>query len=431
MKVSQYKAISGNNFYFCLTNYQNLTNKRKIINDPVYGFLNLPDDFIYDLVEHPWFQRLRNIKQLGLSVYVYPGAVHTRFQHSLGSMYLTLRAIETLRTKGIIISGEEEEAALIAILLHDIGHGPYSHALEHTLIEEIPHEMMSLLMMKELNDQFNGRLSLAISVFEGKYKRRFLSELISGQMDMDRMDYLRRDSFFTGVIEGEVGTDRLIHMLNVHDDNLVVDEKGIYSAEKFLIARRLMYWQVYNHRTVLSAEHLLIKLLERAKKITAGGTRLFASPSLTFFLEGAYHKATTSEIIAAFTSLDESDIFSAAKVWITESDKVLADLSYRFVNRDLLAIELQNEPFSESKVETLKNMAVNLLDLRREDSDCYVFTGEVYNQAYDPGKVDVRILQKNGQVDDITAVSDIFDHKALSERVTKFFLCYPKECRIK
>lgn len=431
MKVSQFTALYRNNFYFCLSNNHNLTNKRKIINDPVYGFLSLPDDFIYDLVEHPWFQRLRNIRQLGLSVYVYPGATHTRFQHSLGSMYLLSRAIETLKTKGVSISKEEEEAALIAILLHDIGHGPYSHALEHTLVREIPHEKMSLLMMQELNKQFNGRLSLAISVFEGSYKRRFLSELISGQMDMDRMDYLRRDSFFTGVIEGEVGSDRLIHMLNVHDNKLVVDEKGIYSVEKFLIARRLMYWQVYNHRTVLSAEQLLIALLERARKVTSGGNTLFASPSLAFFLDDSYSLKTTDEILASFTSLDESDILSAAKVWITQSDTVLSDLSRRFVNRDLLAIELQNEPFEESRVRALKKMAEDLLGLSNEEVNYYVFTGEVYNQAYAPGKVDVRILLKNGEVRDITTVSDIFDHKALSERVTKSFLCYPKECRIK
>jgi len=408
-----------------------LTNKRKIINDPVYGFLSLPDDFIYDLVCHPWFQRLRNIKQLGLSGYVYPGAVHTRFQHSLGSMYLTSKAIETLRNKGVYITSDEEEAALIAILLHDIGHGPYSHALENTIVSDIPHEKMSLMMMHELNKEFGGRLSFAIAVFEGSYHRKFLSELISGQMDMDRMDYLRRDSFFTGVIEGEVGSDRLIHMLNVYDNKLVVDEKGIYSVEKFLIARRLMYWQVYNHRTVLSAEHLLIALLERARKLVSAGRYLFASPSLDFFMRQAYVDATDREIVDAFTALDESDILSAAKVWKMSDDFILSDLSRRFVNRDLLAIELQNEPFDNNRVSELKVMARDLLNLTDDDAASYVFTGEVYNQTYAPGKVDVRILLKNGEVKDITSVSDIFDHKALSERVTKFFLCYPKECRNK
>lgn len=409
-----------------------MINKRKIINDPVYGFISIPGDFIYDLVEHPWFQRLRNIKQLGLSCYVYPSAVHTRFQHSLGSMYLTTQAIGTLRTKGVKISPEEEEAVLAAILLHDIGHGPFSHAMEHSLVQKIPHETMSLLMMKELNSQFNGRLSLAISVFDGSYKRRFLTELISGQMDMDRMDYLRRDSFFTGVIEGEVGSDRIIHMLNVSDDMLVVDEKGIYSVEKFLIARRLMYWQVYNHRTVLSAENLLINLLQRAREVSSRGETLFASPALEFFLKPHLFDTPdieTKEIIAHFTSLDESDILSATKVWISHSDKVLSDLSRRFVNRDLLAIELQNDPFTKSRISEMKKMAGDLLGLGRDEVDFYVYTGEVYNQAYAPGKVEVRILLKNGEIRDITTVSDIFDHKALSEKVTKFFLCYPKECR--
>ena len=413
---------------------QHLANKRKIINDPVYGFISLPGDFIFDLVEHPWFQRLRNIKQLGLSSYVYPSAVHTRFQHSLGSMYLTTRAIEILRQKRVQISPEEEEAVLAAILLHDIGHGPFSHALEHSLITKMTHETMSLMMMKELNSQFNGRLSLAISVFDGSYKRHFLNELVSGQMDMDRMDYLRRDSFYTGVIEGEVGSDRIIHMLNVSDDKLAVDEKGIYSVEKFLIARRLMYWQVYNHRTVLSAERLLINLLQRAKEVSSEGETLFASPSLDFFLKPHIFdtpEIETREIISHFTMLDESDILSATKVWMSHSDRVLSDLSRRFVNRDLLAIELQNNPFPESRVSELKKMAEDLLGVSRDETIYYVYTGEVYNQAYAPGKVEVRILLKNGEVRDITSVSDIFDHKALSEKVTKFFLCYPKECRNK
>ena len=260
-----------------------MTNKRKIINDPVYGFITVPGDFIFDLVCHPWFQRLRNIRQLGLTSYVYPGAVHSRFQHSLGAMYLTAMAIQTLRSKDVAVSAEEEEAVLAAILLHDTGHGPFSHALEHSLVEEMPHETVSLLIMKELNRQFNGRLSLAIKIFEGSYRRRFFHELIAGQMDMDRMDYLRRDSFYTGVIEGSVGSDRIIRMLNVSDDRLVIEEKGIYSVEKFLIARRLMYWQVYNHRTVVSAEKLLTSLLVRAREVTVRGDTLFAAPSFSYF----------------------------------------------------------------------------------------------------------------------------------------------------
>jgi len=392
----------------------------------------MPGDFIFDLVSHPWFQRLRNIRQLGLSSYVYPGAVHTRFQHSLGAMYLTSLAIQTLRSKDIPITNEEEEAVLAAILLHDMGHGPFSHALEHSLIEEMPHETISLMIMKDMNRQFDGRLSLAIKIFEGSYHRRFFHELIAGQMDMDRMDYLRRDSFFTGVIEGSVGSDRIIRMLNVCDDKLVVDEKGIYSVEKFLIARRLMYWQVYNHRTVVSAEKLLTSLLVRAREVTVRGETLFASPSLSFFLHPRRYLTDSSEeaeMIFNFTTLDESDVLSATKVWTTHSDRILSDLCRRLVNRDLLAIELQNEPFDESRVAVLKKNAGELLQLNDSETEYYVNTGDVYNQTYATGVPEVRILLKNGETRDITAVSDIFDHQALSEKVIKYYLCYPKEIR--
>lgn len=392
----------------------------------------MPGDFIFDLVCHSWFQRLRNIRQLGLTSYVYPGAVHTRFQHSLGAMYLTHQAIQTLRSKDVAVSAEEEEAVLAAILLHDTGHGPFSHALEHSLVEEMPHETVSLLIMKELNRQFNGRLSLAIQIFEGSYHRRFFHELIAGQMDMDRMDYLRRDSFYTGVIEGSVGSDRIIRMLNVSDDRLVIDEKGIYSVEKFLIARRLMYWQVYNHRTVVSAEKLLTSLLVRAREVTVRGEALFAAPALSYFL----HPRNISpggeeeeEMIRNFTSLDESDIMSATKVWMNHSDRILADLCRRLVNRDLLAIELQNEPFGEGRIAGLKKAAADLMDLTDAETDYYVNTGDVYNQTYATGVPEVRILLKNGEIRDITDVSDIFDHQALIEKVTKYYLCYPKEVR--
>jgi len=347
-------------------------------------------------------------------------------------MHLTQLALETLRAKGVEISQEEEDGVLAAILLHDIGHGPFSHALEHTLVNDISHEQLSLMMMEEINRQRGGTLSAAISVFSGRYRRRFLTELISGQLDMDRMDYLRRDSFFTGVVEGEVGFDRIIHMLNVSDDMLAIDEKGIYSVEKFLIARRLMYWQVYNHRTVLSAEKLLQNLIIRAKELRSAGVGMFASPSLDFFLrysDGKSVNGGNNELLSYFTALDESDIISATKVWISHDDRILSDLSRRFINRDLLAIELQNEPFAPERVEELKKTAGDLLDLAPEELKYYVYTGEVYNQTYAPGKVEVRILLKNGEIRDITTASDIFDHKALSEKVTKFFLCYPKECR--
>lgn len=390
----------------------------------------MPGDFIFDLVSHPWFQRLRNIRQLGLSSYVYPGAVHSRFQHSLGAMYLTNLAVNTLRSKNIRISEKEEEAVLIAILLHDIGHGPFSHALEHSIIEDMPHEKMSLLIMEELNRSYEGRLTDAITIFSGTCPRRFFHDLITGQMDMDRMDYLRRDSFFTGVIEGSVGSDRIIRMLNVEDDRLVVDEKGIYSVEKFLIARRMMYWQVYNHRTVVSAEKLLTSLLIRAREVSARGVKLFATPALEYFLQPRTipeDKTEISTLIHHFTMLDESDIISATKVWMSSEDRTLADLCRRFVNRDLLGIELQNNPFDQEKVAETRKKTKEMLHLSDDECLYYVNTGDVYNQTYAPGTPEVRIRLKNGTIKDITAVSDLFDKDALSEKVTKYYLCYPKE----
>ncbi|MDF1560170.1 MAG: HD domain-containing protein [Bacteroidales bacterium] len=407
-----------------------MTNWRKIINDPVYGFISMPSDFVYDLVSHPWFQRLRNIRQLGLTSYVYPGAVHSRFQHSLGAMYLTGLAVQTLRTKGVEITPAEEEAVLVAILLHDIGHGPFSHALEHSLITDVPHEKMSLLIMEELNRQSGGRLTDAIPVFLGSYPRQFFHDLLTGQMDMDRMDYLRRDSFFTGVIEGSVGSDRIIRMLNVSDDRLVVDEKGIYSVEKFLIARRMMYWQVYNHRTVVSAEKLITSLLVRAREVTAAGVDLFATPALKYFLqhrEMTGNDADREMLVNHFTMLDESDIISATKVWMDCGDRVLADLCRRFIYRDLLGIELQRKPFENARVAEMSTMAQAKLGLQNDEVRFYVNTGDVYNQTYAPGTPEVRILLKNGTTRDITAVSDLFDREALSEKVTKYYLCYPKE----
>ena len=414
-----------------------LTNKRKIINDPVYGFISIPGDFVFDLIEHPWFQRLRNIKQLGLTSFVYPGATHSRFQHGLGALHLMNMAIATLRSKGVIISPTEEEATLIAILLHDAGHGPFSHALENSIISGITHEDLSLLLMRKLNEKYAGKLDLAIEIFTGNYYRKFLHELISGQMDMDRLDYLRRDSFFTGVIEGSVGSDRIIRMLNVVDDSLVVDEKGIYSLEKFLIARRLMYWQVYMHKTVLSSESLLVNILKRAKEIATEGNDLFTTPALRFFLynnigypdltdEG---KFTPGMIASNFTRLDDSDILVCAKYWADHSDKVLSDLSGRLLRRDLFAIELQNEPFTLKRVNDLTSLARKLMDIDPGLTEYYVYTNSISNLAYTPDAPVVKILLKNGKTADISTVSDMFDHQFLSERITKFFLCYPKECR--
>lgn len=414
-----------------------LTNKRKIINDPVYGFISIPGDFVFDLIEHPWFQRLRNIKQLGLTSFVYPGANHSRFQHGLGALHLMDMAVSTLRSKGVVISPVEEEATCIAILLHDAGHGPFSHALENSIISGITHEDISLLLMRKLNEQFNGKLDLAIEIFRGTYSRRFFHELISGQMDMDRLDYLRRDSFFTGVIEGSVGSERIIRMLNVVGDSLVIDEKGIYSLEKFLIARRLMYWQVYMHKTVLSSESLLVKILKRAKELANEGSDLYATPALRFFL---YNKIgpkdlsidgdfTPGLIAANFIRLDDTDILVSSKYWADHSDRILSVLSRRLLNRNLLAIELQNDPFSEKKVEDLKSLTVDLMKVDRKYADYFVFTDSISNLAYAPDAPEVKILLKNGKTADISTVSDMFNHKFLSERITKYFLCYPKECR--
>ena len=414
-----------------------LTNKRKIINDPVYGFISIPGDFVFDLIVHPWFQRLRNIKQLGLTSFVYPGATHSRFQHGLGALHLMNMAIFTLRDKGVKISPQEEEATLIAILLHDAGHGPFSHALENSIISGISHEDISLLLMTKLNEQYNGKLGLAIEIFTGTYRRKFLHELISGQMDMDRLDYLRRDSFFTGVIEGSVGSDRIIRMLNVIDDSLVVDEKGIYSLEKFLIARRLMYWQVYMHKTVLSSESLLVNILKRAKEIAVEGRDLFTTPALRFFLYNNISKSdlhdegkfTPGLIASNFTRLDDSDILVCAKYWSDHSDKVLSDLSGRLMRRDLFAVELQNDPFPEQRVNDLSKLAKKLINFDNGLEDYYVFTNSISNLAYTPDAPVVKILLKSGKTADISTVSDMFDHRFLSERITKYFLCYPKECR--
>ena len=413
------------------------TNKHKIINDPVYGFISLPFDLIYDIVAHPWFQRLRNIKQLGLTSFVYPGANHSRFQHCLGALYLTDNALKTLKSKNVEISPEEEEALLVAILLHDIGHGPFSHALEHSIISGITHEDLSLLLMNKLNETFDGKLSTAIEIFNGDYRRKFLHELVAGQIDMDRLDFLRRDSFFTGVIEGAVGSDRIIRMLNVVNDRLVVDEKGIYSIEKFLIARRLMYWQVYMHKTVLSSESLLVNVLKRAKDLAMAGEDIFATPALRFFMYndigpsdlGDSGMFTHGHIAFNFTRLDDSDVLASIKYWVDSRDKVLQDLSRRLISRDLLAIEIQNEPFPDSRVVQLKQLTADRLKVSMDLTDYYVFTEAISNLTYAPNEPEVMILLKNGTMAGISAVSDIFDHRLFSERITRHFLCYPKECR--
>lgn len=412
-------------------------NKRKIVNDPVYGFINIPGDFIFDLIEHPWFQRLRNIKQLGLTNFVYPGANHSRFQHCLGALHLMNMAIMTLRNKGAEISPVEEEAAYVAILLHDLGHGPFSHALENSIMTGISHEDISLLLMQKLNETFNGKLNLAIEIFRGVYGRKFFHELIAGQLDMDRLDYLRRDSFFTGVIEGSVGSDRIISMLNVVDDSLVIDEKGIYSIEKFLIARRLMYWQVYMHKAVIASESLLVNMLKRAKELATEGFDLYATPAFRFFLYNKFgpddlfkEREFTPDLVANnFTRLDDSDILVSAKYWTDCSDKILSDLSSRLIKRNLFAIELQNESFSKERVSRLKQQVIEKMDINQRQAEYYVITNSISNLAYSPDIPEVRILLKSGKTADISDVSDMFDHRFLSEKITKYFLCYPKELR--
>jgi HD superfamily phosphohydrolase len=414
-----------------------LRNTKKIINDPVYGFISIPGDLIFNIIEHPWFQRLRNIKQLGLTSFVYPGATHSRFQHALGAMHLMDMAIQTLRTKGVTISDEEYEATLLAIILHDAGHGPFSHALENSIIDGISHEEISLLLMNRLNNEFNRRLSVAIEIFTGSYPRRFFHELIAGQIDMDRLDYLRRDSFFTGVIEGSVGSDRIIRMLNVVNDRLVIDEKGIYSLEKFIIARRLMYWQVYMHKTVLSSESLLVNILKRAKELATAGADIYSTPALRFFLYNNIGKKDLGTggvfspgIIASnFTKLDDSDILVSAKYWADHSDRVLSDLSRRLMQRDLLAIELQNDPFPEKRVKEMTLKAAGMPGLDRDMVRYYVYTGSVSNLPYAPDAPEIKVLAKSGTLVDLASVSDMFDHRFFSERVIKYFFCYPKECR--
>lgn len=411
------------------------TNKRKIINDPLYGFINITSDLIFDLIEHPWFQRLRRIKQLGLTNYVYPGANHTRFQHALGSMYLIGEALNTLRSKGHEITSEEAEAVSIAILLHDIGHGPFSHALEFTLIESHNHERLSLALMKELNKQFNGSLELAISIFVNQYHKSFLHQLVSGQLDMDRLDYLKRDSFFTGVTEGAIGSDRIISMLNVVNDQLVVDYKGIYSVEKFLIARRLMYWQVYLHKTVLSAENLLIKLLERAKYLTRMGSELFATPALQFFLQQSQSNQTNKsgidqneEILHWFTMLDDSDIMVSIKNWTQNQDFVLSYLSKSMIERRLFKIILQNQPFAEQEIQKIQIKAKTRFNIDNDSLDYLVFTNIVSNHAYlVNNENEIYLRYNNGSLCDISKSSDIINISALSKETRKYFICFPKE----
>ncbi|WP_433895557.1 HD domain-containing protein [Sphingobacterium mizutaii] len=405
-------------------------NKKKIINDPVYGFVTIPSGFIYDLIQHPYLQRLRYIKQVSMTHLVYPGALHTRFQHVVGAMHLMSLAIETLRGKDVSISEKEEEAALAAILLHDVGHGPFSHSLEHTLVEGVSHELISALLMDKLNEEFSGRLDLAITIFNDQYHRKFLHQLVSSQLDTDRMDYLNRDSFFTGVSEGVISFDRIIKMLNVKDDELVVEAKGIYSVEKFLIARRLMYWQVYLHKTVITAEQMLIKALARAKELSNKGVKLFATPALDHFLNNKIDKETflsNESHLEWFTRLDDTDILSAIKIWADHDDQILSMLCSKLVRRELFRTELSNTPFSEEYVSELKGSLKERFDVNEGDLDYLLYQQVIGNNAYDSSETKICVMMKDGQLLDIAEASDLSNIESLSRRVEKYAITYPKE----
>lgn len=399
---------------------------KKIVNDPVYGFISIPYGIIFDLIEHPYFQRLRRIKQVSLTHYVYPGALHTRFHHALGAFHLMTQAIEVLRSKGVNISDEEATAVSIAILLHDIGHGPFSHTLEHTLLE-VHHETLSALFMEKLNEEFGGQLDLAIAIFEDRYEKKFLHQLVSGQLDMDRMDYLSRDSFFTGVYEGVIGYDRIIKMLSVHDGALVVEEKGIYSIEKFLIARRLMYWQVYLHKTVLVAEQMLVQILKRARSLIQQGVDLPASTPLTFFLKNhakvADFKVNRDLLLNNFALLDDFDIIAAVKNWMLAEDPLLAYFSRGLINRRLFRIEMRQSPFPKKHIDAVRQRLLDSGQFQPEHVDHLVFKGKESNNAYTTYKDEIKILFKNGSVKPMSASTD---YGMQSKIVTKYYLCYPK-----
>jgi HD superfamily phosphohydrolase len=403
-------------------------NKLKIFNDPIYGFITIPNALIYDLIQHPYFQRLRRISQMGLSYLVYPGANHTRFHHALGCMHIMQKAVDVLRFKGVSISFEEENALYIAILLHDIGHGPFSHAMERSIVEDVHHEEISLLFMNQLNIEFEGQLSLAIQVFQGDYHRKFMLQLISSQLDMDRMDYLKRDSFYSGVAEGNVNSERLIQMMNVVDDVLVIEEKGIYSVEKFLMSRRLMYWQAYLHKTSLVAELILTKALKRAKELTEKGIILPCSEPLMFFMQ---HKITIetfdSENLDLFSQLDDFDIISALKSWQKHDDFILSSLSKMIINRDLLKIKVSDEKIPTEDVHILKDRFALENNITLAEANYFIFKGKIKNQAYSKEAEPIRILKKDKTIEDVVEASDQLNLKSLSKFVTKYYICFPKQ----
>lgn len=404
-------------------------NKRKIFNDPVYGFISIDSELTFDVIEHPYFQRLRRIKQLGLTHLVYPGALHTRFHHSMGAMYLMNQVIVALRLKGLEINDEEAQAASLAILLHDVGHGPFSHALENSILEGIHHEAVSRIYMQRLNENFNALLHTAISIFDNSYSRKFFHQLVSSQLDVDRMDYLRRDSFYTGVSEGIINTDRIIKMLTVIDDKIAVEEKGIYSIEKYIVARRLMYWQVYLHKTVIAAESMLIRILSRAKYLVRNGEHIFATPALFFFLQNPVTQKNLEDdpvLLEHFSLLDDFDIFTAIKVWADHKDPILGPLCSRLVNRQLFRIEMQDVPFDQTYLESIRKKIMMSYHLSEEDVDFFMIEDSTANYAYHPLSDKINILYKSGEMVDLAYVSDQLNIAVLHKNVVKYFLCYPK-----
>lgn len=409
-------------------------NKFKILNDPVHGFIKIPTEFIFDLLEDPWFQRLRFIKQLGLTDLVYPGATHSRFLHSLGALHLMGQALVTLRKKNVEISDEEFEAALVAILCHDLGHGPFSHSLEFNISGKISHEEISLYIMKILNKKYGGMMDMAIQMFSGTYHKKFFNDLISSQIDMDRLDYLLRDSFYTGVIEGSVGSDRIISMLNISGNRLVVEEKGVYSIEKFLIARRFMYWQVYMHKTVLSADQMLKKIIRRARFLTDRGEAVRSTLPVDYFIRTRIEgkqilNPGNSEFALMFFKLDDNELISSIRQWAENKDKILSDLAQAFLSRKLPAIELSDQAFPEASIEKRNTLLRGLNDFRSGDPGSYIYAGHISNLTYAPAAPSIKIMKKDGSLGELTELSGILKHEALSKSTIRYYLCYPKDLR--
>lgn len=406
--------------------------KLKMINDPVYGFITIPTELAFRVIEHPYFQRLRRIRQLGMTHLVYPGAMHTRFQHSLGAMHLMNEAIDALREKGHEITGHEKEAATLAALMHDIGHGPFSHALEHSIVEGTNHERISLLFMDSLNQQFGGTLDTVISIFRNAYPKRFLHQLVAGQLDVDRLDYLKRDSFFCGVAEGIVNNDRIIKTMNIIGDNIGIDAKGLYSVEKYIIARRLMYWQVYLHKTVLSAEALLTRILRRAKYVAGAGGKLFAPPSLLFFLENkitAEAFASRPDTLHHFSRIDDFDVIASIKTWMDHEDTILSTLSQWLINRELFRVEIQSAPFEKSYVLGIQSALLRKLKISEEDIGYFLFSDTTSNYSYDLSDNRIEVLLKNGQTIGLPEASGLFNLTLLTSPDTRHVLGYPKFAR--